>query len=191
MYTKTNSSNIPPLLPPAQMAPQQQSSKPQIPSLLDTNFQKQRRFEITRYDRQDTKLIVDTLINSLRQPSKHPNKSIEVLTIDYKHGLYPATSTTKYLVHSQEDESLSDALSRDSDKQEQKQPPSLLSLKLDLPNKFDSRVNLRFDSSGNLLPINEPFLKQELNVPAENPIIPVIEFQCNISPKLMSMFHLF
>lgn len=178
MYTKTNSSNIPPLLPPAQMTLQQQSSKPQIPSLLDTNFQKQRRFEITRYDRQDTKSIVDTLINSLRQPSKPQNKNIEVLTIDYKHGLYPATSTTKYLVENKEDEDLSDARSRDSDKQEQKQPPSLLSLKLDLPNKFDSRVNLRFDSSGNLLPINEPFLKEEPNEPAENPIIPIEDILC-------------
>lgn len=178
MYTKPNSSNIPPLLPLAKVAPQQQQkmSKPQIPSLLDTNFEKQRRFEITRYDRQDTQTIIDTLVNSLQQQTKTDN-SIEVLTTDFKHGLYPATSTTTHLVQNKEEEFLSDATdTRDSDKQEQqqKQPPSLLSLKIDLPNKFDSRVNLRFDSSGNLLPINEPFLNQELNETAQSPIISVI-----------------
>lgn len=181
MYTKPNSSNIPPLLPKVASQQQQQQqlmSKPQIPSLLDTNFQKQRRFEITRYDRQDTQTIIDTLINTLQQQqTKTSNNSIEVLTTDFKHGLYSATCTTTHLMQNKEEELLSDATdTRDSDKQEQKQPPSLLSLKLDLPNKFDSRVNLRFDSAGNLLPNNKPFLNQESNETAQSPIISVIEF---------------
>ncbi len=183
MYNRGNSTqnvNRSPLLPPAGT---QQQSKSQIPSLLSTNFQKkpQKRFEITRYDQQSTQSILRTLITSLKRDN---NNCVEVLTTDFKHGLYPSTSSTTTIDLSNKcnDKNKDEKLdSVESSHQSQKQPPpSLLSLKLKLPNIFNIHTNLRFDSSGNLLPA-DPIPKQsddsvtESDYPVVEPDYPVAE----------------
>lgn len=98
MYAKNNS-NIPPLLPNIPPV-----SRPNIQPLLpsnNNNYVKPIKFNIKRFDHIHRDTVIDTLINSLEQSTQQlpPNKDtndnlIEIQTTDFKHGLYPSTSSS-------------------------------------------------------------------------------------------------
>ncbi len=69
--------------------------RPTTTALSLTSIPRQHnKFNIKRFDLIHTDSVIDTLIHSLENVRRTTENTLEVLTTDYKHGLYCATSST-------------------------------------------------------------------------------------------------
>lgn len=153
MYTKTTS-NIPPLL---QSHPQSllkmPVSKPSIPPLLSNqtfNDQPRPKLNIIRHDRISTTNILENLVTSLEEHHARPTidqEPLEILSTDFKHGLYPSVSTTSYVSLWNTEVPADSGPTGNAPNQP---PPSLLSLKVEEPKNFQKRNHVENgNASGN------------------------------------------
>jgi hypothetical protein len=102
--------------------------RPTTTALSLTSIPRQHnKFNIKRFDLIHTDSVIDTLIHSLENVRRTTENTLEVLTTDYKHGLYCATSSTANIIlNPPTDESNSNC-------DKPPQVPSLLSIKTNQP----------------------------------------------------------